>query len=90
MMLLESLVTIFSGQWLWIKKLVFFLFRQYSFAISLLSPFEKGCDNSFRGSGNPLPDVPSVVKIGSVVIENEYYHFLNVSLHFCHYLLKRK
>ena len=53
----------------------YFKFRQYSFAISLLSPLEKGCDTSFRGSGNTLPDLPSVVKIGSVVIENEYYQF---------------
>ena len=28
---------------------------------------------SFRESGNPLPDVPSVVKIGLVIIDKEYY-----------------
>ena len=69
MILVQSLVTIFSGQWLWRKKI--FKFRQYSFAISLLSPLEKRRDTSFRGSGNPLPDVPSVVKIGSVNVKNE-------------------
>ena len=78
MMLVQSLVTIFSGQWLWRKKIL--KFRRYSFAISLLSPLEKGRDTSFRGSRNPLPDVPSVVKIGSVVIEKEYYQFFSMDL----------
>ena len=42
-------------------------------------------------SGNPLPDVPSFIKIGSEVIENECYHFFfNVSLHFCYHLLFEK
>ena len=44
-------------------------FCQYSCAISLLSALEKRCDIPFRGSGKPLPYVPSIVKIGSVVKE---------------------
>ena len=68
MTLVQSLSTVFSDRWLWRNKI--FKFRQYSFAISLLSPLEKRRDTSFRGR-NPLPDVPSVVKIGSVNIKNE-------------------
>ena len=70
-MIVQSLVTIFSGQWLWRKKNL--KFPQYSFAISLIYSLQKGLDTSLRGSGNHLPNVPNVVKIVSVVIENEYY-----------------
>ena len=42
-----------------------------AFHIILISSFEEGRDTSFRGSGNSLHEVPIVVKIGSVVIENE-------------------
>ena len=52
-----------------------FKFRHYSFAI-----LDNGRDTSFRGLGNPLPDVPSVVKIGSVIIANEYYQFFSMYL----------
>ena len=81
MTLVQSMVKIYSGQWLWRKNI--FQFRQYRFAISLLTPLLKGCDMSFRESGNPLPDVPSVVKIGLVIIEKEYYHLPFVNWTYC-------
>ena len=34
---------------------------------------KKEGDTSFRESGNPLPDVPTVVKIGSVIIEKHFF-----------------
>ena len=68
MMLVQSLAPIFSGQWIWRKYI--FKFRQYGFPIIIISSFEEGRDTSFRGSGNSLHEVP-IVKIGSVVIENE-------------------
>ena len=72
MMLVQSLGTLFSCQWLWRKKILNFINIVLLYHYLLL---QKGRDTSFRGLGNPLPDVPSVDKIGSVVINNEYYHF---------------
>ena len=47
MLLVQSLVTIFSGQLLWRKKIL--NFRQQSFAFSLLSPLEKEVDTFLEG-----------------------------------------
>ena len=62
------------AQWFWKRR--FFKFCQCVFAISYLSPLGKGRGPSFEQTWIPFtqePFVPSLVEIGSVVLEKKIF-----------------
>ena len=87
MMLVQRLVTIFSGQWLWRKNFLNFntvlLFHYY-----LL--FKKGLILLFDGRETHNPMGLVLLKLAQWFGLGILSHFGNVSLHFCYYLLFEK
>ena len=79
------------ARWFWTRR--FFKFRQFIFAISLLSPLWKGLGPSFEQTLIPFTQgcfVPGLVEIGPVVLKKKISKYFHVILLFHFYLPFKK